>query len=76
MFTLKDLNLEKFASDKRYQDYLASLNTFVKQISKNRGITHIFVHGSFILGKLRKGSDLDFDVISTDVTQTLQKKSM
>ncbi len=72
MFTLKDLNLEKFSYDKKYQRYLEALNIFIEQMCKNPNITQIFVHGSFIKGKLHKDSDLDFDIIDPKITKTEQ----
>ena len=63
MITLKDFDLEKYASDKQYQEYLKVLNKFVNNKSKEKNITHIFVGGSFVCGRLHKFSDLDCYVI-------------
>ncbi|MFC1615537.1 nucleotidyltransferase domain-containing protein [Patescibacteria group bacterium] len=76
MITLKDLSLEKFKSQKQYQNFIKALNTFVSKKSKLKNISHIFVGGSFVLGNLHKESDLDCYMIDKNVKGMIEESQI
>jgi hypothetical protein len=59
MVTLKQLGLEQYEDNERYQSYTDALTAF----SDSRPESHVFVTGSLIAGELHEHSDIDCYVI-------------